>query len=400
MAETIPRDYQTSHPWITFTFDLRRLSHRAWRLLGEAESKCEHIAGVPLRPEVATHLHFVYLSKGVHGTTSIEGNTLSEEEVRARVDGDLELPPSQEYLGREVDNIVAACNEILDSVANGTPLELSRRRIESFNQLVLHGLEVEDWVVPGKIRTRSVGVLRYRGAPAVDCEMLVDRMCAWLTSPAFDIRDDREMVFTAAVVKAILAHLYIAWIHPFGDGNGRTARLLEYQLLVQAGIPSPAAHLLSNHYNMTRERYYTTLDRTSRPPYDPAVFVEYALEGFVDGLREQLARIREQQLEVTWENYVQERFRNQETRARIRQKHLVLDLPQNGTPVPRTRIRELTPRLAAEYANKGPKTLTRDLNVLQEMALIQRVRGGIVANRELMQAFLPLKARGTPDDAP
>ena len=36
-------------------------------------------------------------------------------------------------------------------------------------------------------------------------------------------------------MSALLAHLYIAWIHPFADGNGRTARLLEYLILDSFG---------------------------------------------------------------------------------------------------------------------------------------------------------------------
>jgi Fic family protein len=42
------------------------------------------------------------------------------------------------------------------------------------------------------------------------------------------------------VIKSIIAHLYLAWIHPFGDGNGRTARLLEVRFLMEAGVPSAA----------------------------------------------------------------------------------------------------------------------------------------------------------------
>jgi Fic family protein len=40
-----------------------------------------------------------------------------------------------------------------------------------------------------------------------------------------------------AILKAILAHLCLAWIHPFGDGNGRTARLVEFQILIFPGCP-------------------------------------------------------------------------------------------------------------------------------------------------------------------
>jgi Fic/DOC family len=49
----------------------------------------------------------------------------------------------------------------------------------------------------------------------------------------------RDIPGTEILVKAILAHLYIAWIHPFGDGNGRAARLMELRILLEAGVPMP-----------------------------------------------------------------------------------------------------------------------------------------------------------------
>lgn len=383
------RSYQQTHPWITFTVDLTRLSHKTWLLLGEAESKCEHIAGVPLRPEVARQLHAVYLSKGIHGTTSIEGNTLSEDEVLRRVQGELPLPPSREYLGREIDNIVAACNQIVDDVVMGRPLELTPERVADFNRQILSGLDLGEGVEPGKVRTHSVGVLSYRGAPAEDCGYLLAEMCTWLNE-RLDV-DDSDMAFTVAVLKAVLAHLYIAWIHPFGDGNGRTARLVEFQLLVQAGLPVPAAHLLSGFYNKTRDAYYRELDRTSKQPYSVASFVHYALRGFVDELREQLEVIRAEQLQVTWENYVHELFRDHDTPARRRQKHIVLDMPAEQ-PVPTSRLPVLSARVAAAYAGRGQKTVTRDVNALIQLRLIRRVRGGILANRAVIRAFLPVRA--------
>ncbi|MCE2490059.1 MAG: Fic family protein [Anaerolineae bacterium] len=63
----------------------------------------------------------------------------------------------------------------------------------------------------------------------------------------------------AGVLKAIIAHVYIAWIRPFADCNGRTARLLESRLLCQAELPQSAANLLSPHYYCTRPAYYRRL---------------------------------------------------------------------------------------------------------------------------------------------
>ena len=79
-------------------------------MLGECKSKFEHIAGTPLQPDIAENLHYLYLAKGILGTTAIEGNTLSEEEALRFLDGKLSLPPSREYLAQELKNIEAACN--------------------------------------------------------------------------------------------------------------------------------------------------------------------------------------------------------------------------------------------------------------------------------------------------
>jgi Fic family protein len=397
MPAKMDRQYARTHPWITFNVDLHKLTHRTWMLLGEAESKCEHVAGVPLRPAVAERLNAIYLSKGIHGTTAIEGNTLSEEEVLRRVAGELKLPPSRDYLGREVDNILEAFNEIVEDVAERRPLQMTPERIARFNQQVLKGLDLDEDVEPGQVRRHSVGVLGYRGAPAEDCEYLLARLCEWLNNLRVD---DGSMTFSVAVLKAILAHLYIAWIHPFGDGNGRTARLIEFQLLVQAGVPIPSAHLPSDFYHKTREAYYRELARTSRSPYPVERFIHYALQGFVDELREQLDVIRAEQLRVAWENFVHERFRDHDTPAKRRQKHVVLDLTNSPEPVAASKLPELSPRVATGYAGKGTKTITRDVNELLAMGLVRRTRRGLVANIQWMLAFIPLRDTSENSAAP
>jgi len=86
-------------------------------------------------------------------------------------------------------------------------------------------------------------------------------------------------------------------------------------------------------------------------------------------------------------------FRDQETPARRRQKHLALDLaPSDWTP--RSEIRRVSGRISEEYAGKGAKTITRDINALREMGLIRESRDGIRPNRGLVVAFLPVRADG------
>lgn len=390
--------YTETHPWITFNINLNDLDHVAWMLLGEAISKCEHISGVPLQPEVARRLNAVYLTKGVHATTHIEGNTLSEEEVHKRIDRDLKLPPSQEYLGQEVDNIVEGYNLIIRDVIEGRPLTLTPQRIKQFNEIVLKDLPPEEGVIPGDVRSDSVLVGSvYRGAPAGECDHLLERLCEWLNGLSQTPESLRKPV---ALVSAILAHLYLAWIHPFGNGNGRTARLMEFQLLLAAGAPTVAAHVLSDHYNRTRSEYYRQLAMTSRKPYDIANFIRYGLQGFVDGLREQIEAIRVQQMAVTWQNFVHEEFEGSETPACLRQRRLVLDLPW-GVPTPTAAIPDLTPRLARDYADKGARTVPRDVNALAKRGLVIKGKHRtVMPYTDQLRAFLPVRVDGWAREQP
>jgi Fic family protein len=393
---TFMRTFERSHPWITFRCDLSRAGADLWLLLGEAASKCEHISRVPLQPATAKRLHQLYLAKGAAATTAIEGNTLSEEDVLKAVEGTLEVPPSKEYLKQEVDNIIAACNGITSLLAAGTLPELSVEVMTGYNRQILANMSLKDDVRPGELRAHSVIVGNvYRGAPAEDCPYLMQRLSEWLGGPDFKTPENAtagsETVY--AILKAILAHLYLAWIHPFGDGNGRTARLLEFHILLSAGVPSPAAHLFSNFYNQTRSEYYRQLDQASKSGGDVLPFIRYAVQGFVDGLREQLEAIWHQQWDVAWQNFVHEKFQNKNSQADARQRHLALDLGQQRDWVDVATVTELTTRLAKAYGSKTTKTAQRDLNLLVEMGLVSKDGRKFRARREVILAFLPLSKR-------
>ena len=118
-------------------------------------------------------------------------------------------------------------------------------------------------------------------------------------------------------------------------------------------------------------------------------FVTYAVEGFVDGPREQISEMRRLQLAVTWINYVHDTMnRFPSSAARDRQRALVLAMPA-GVAVAKRGLPMLTPALAAMYATKGPRTLSRDLNRLLEVGLVHRHSGQWMANRFVIEVYLP-----------
>lgn len=384
------RKYERTHPWITFSLDLSRASHRLWLLLGEAGSKANHVAGLPLLPDVRKKLSMLYLAKGIHATTAIEGNTLTEDEVLRHLEGKLDVPPSKEYLRQEIDNVLRACNSIPRRLAQEAGAQLSVQDLCGWNAAVLEGLAVGEGVVPGGIReSLSVGVQQYAGAPAEDCTYLAERLCSWLDTGFEDLERDHQTA--AAILRAVLGHLYLAWIHPFGDGNGRTARLLEVFVLYSAGVPSTSAHLLSNHYNQTRSEYYRLLAASSRRDSERGVrdFIEYALQGYVDKLREQVEQVKAQQLEVHLVNHIHERFHGKTSDAMLRRRALALALVNVADSTPLAGLSRITPEIAVSYAKKTAKALHRDVNYLVELGLVSSGAQGVAIRREIMLEYIP-----------
>ena len=215
-----------ARPLINFEISLHVTNAELWLLLGEARAKREYISQALLLPDVAQELHRLYLAKGVLATTAIEGNTLSEAEVLQHLRGELELPPSKRYLEREIDNLFRACNLIGLKAQGGEGLAITVEAIAAFNAQVLEGLDLPQGVAPGRLREHDVEVARHRAPPAAECGPLLRALCDWLNGPDFEPPEAEGMAEVYGILKAIVAHVYLEWIHPFGDGNGRTGRLV------------------------------------------------------------------------------------------------------------------------------------------------------------------------------
>ena len=344
-----------------------------------------------MSPDYARHHHVVTLTKGVHATTAIEGNTLTEQDVE-RIVRDSPFPASDDYRIREVENVLRAYNDVKDQIAAGNRPALTPQIIKQFNLQVLQDLELPTEVKPGQIREHSVVVGKYRGPDAEQCEWLLHELCSWLNSNEFV--GDGPMRIPIAIIRASLVHLYLAWIHAFADGNGRTARLCEYLVLVTSGVPTSAAHLISNHCNNTRDEYYRQLQYASEIGGDVSRFLNYCATGFVKELHEQLNSVYARQFRLTWSEYVGAQVPGRDLVIRERRRLIAEEL--FGRSVAAERVASLSPDLARTYAHVTTKTLARDLEELTKVGLLLRAEGLYTANTRVLLDFLPL---AVPDEA-
>lgn len=341
--------------------------------LGQCDGIIDAISRSPLLPEYHEHLLEVSLTKGAQATTAIEGNTLSLEEVR-KVYKNQSLPPSKEYQETEVRNILEGFNLILqEAVVHGKEDPITPEMLMRFHRIIGKDLGEHFHAVPGQFASSQRVVGPYRAPDPEDVPDLVGRLCGWLRE---EFRYGRGQTLAQAVVQAIVAHVYIEWIHPFDDGNGRTGRMVEFYVLVRAGGPDIASHLLSNHYNETRPQYYRLLHQANEER-DLTCFLEYAVTGFRDGLKETLQRVQANLFRMSWLKLIHDRFAARRMTNRntfSRQRALVLELPPR--PIALHEVPGISPAIGALYEPLSGRTMQRDFEALKEMGLVVEADDG------------------------
>ncbi len=190
----------------------------------------------------------------------------------------------------------------------------------------------------------------------------------------FPYASGRQTLETA-LVQAIVAHVYIELIHPFGDGNGRTGRLIEFWLLLRGGVPAHFAHRMADHYNLTRSLYYQQLKQAGESG-ELTAFLTYALDGLLHSLAELEEDLMGQQWRMAWQRHVYQTFEQHEKQfpekpRRQRIRRLALLLPQ-GQSFEATQIPFLSSGLMQLLHNRSLSTLERDLQALTEVGLLTR----------------------------
>ena len=88
---------------------------------------------------------------------------------------------------------------------------------------------------------------------------------------------DTELRAHDPIIRALATHYHLTAMHPFNDGNGRTARAVEAFMLRQAGINAPIPVNLSDYYYAHREDYFASLYASRQRGHDITPFLEFAL---------------------------------------------------------------------------------------------------------------------------
>lgn len=228
----------------------------------------------PLPPEAVKNLNDVFRVEWTYNSNAIEGNTLSLVETKIVLEEGLTIGGKrlQEHL--EVINHSEAIDFVEECVNNSQPLD--ERTLKNIHYLVLKNIDNSN---AGKFREINVRISGSKHTPPhfLQIKNEIEDLFKWYN----ENKDHLHPVKLAA-----LFHFKFVYIHPFSDGNGRTARLLMNLILLQNGYP-PAVVKAENEYRLN---YYLTLETASiEQNIEP--FIRLITECVEDSLRTYLSAI-------------------------------------------------------------------------------------------------------------
>ncbi|RTE07823.1 Fic family protein [Paenibacillus whitsoniae] len=201
----------------------------------------------PLPSAAVRNLEQVFRVEWTYNSNAIEGNTLTLLETKIVLEEGLTIGGKKLREHFEVINHAEAISYVQDVVSRN--LELSEYVIKSIHHLVLKNIDDEN---AGRYRSINVRISGSQHTPphfTVLSEKM-EQLIAWYT-------EQKDHMHPVALAGEF--HFRFVYIHPFSDGNGRTARLLMNLILMKHGFP-PAIVKAANE---ARLKYYETLETAS-----------------------------------------------------------------------------------------------------------------------------------------
>lgn len=209
------------------------------------------------------------------GSARIEGNNTTIAEY---VENVLESEQHDDHEPiKEIQNMERALSYIEETIDDRP---ISRIFVSEVHQILMKGLspEHEGDRTPGDYRNVNVVISKSKHIPPdfskvpAHMEELID-FINQERGPQFDL------------LRVALAHHRFVWIHPFGNGNGRTVRMLTYAMLVKMGFRVNQGRLINPTavFFANRDRYYENLTAADTLTEEGLLqWSEYLLEGLLD----------------------------------------------------------------------------------------------------------------------
>ena len=218
----------------------------------EIESARAAVEHTPLAPALEAELRERIRIRATHYSTRIEGNRLTLEEAEQVIQREEAVIQGRERDVREVRNYWNALLRVEDWASQGKPF--TEDLIRRLHALVEHGQRSAPTPYrdgQNVIRDSASGSIVYMPPEAKDVPALMSALVSWVN------KAERENIPVPII--AGLVHYQFVTIHPYYDGNGRSARLLATFLLHRGGYGLHGFFSLEEYHARNLDGYYQAL---------------------------------------------------------------------------------------------------------------------------------------------
>lgn len=291
MVATIVK-YNIPLSWISY--DQQAVSEGLLR----AKSAILSLQSMPFQLSWLESLRQVEFKREIKGTSRIEGADFTEREF-------------EDALNEPVENLVTrsqkqarAAQETyhwISTIEKDQPIDKSL--VLKIHRRIVTGAD-DDHCEPAKLRPADVdvhfGQPRHRGASGgEECERAFNGLMAALQT---------ELTEHEPIIQALAAHYHLAAMHPFLDGNGRTARVLEALFLQRAGVMDVCFVAMSNYYYEEKTKYLASLAEVRARGFDLTPFLIFGLRGIETQIKRILKEIQKHVSKALFINLAHELF--------------------------------------------------------------------------------------------
>ena len=269
-----------------------KYTNKIVRLLTRISAAREVILNSPLIPRWEVALRREAIIHNAHSSTSIEGNRLSLEQVSDLAQGREVMATRKDK--KEVLNYLNALEDIGkltkgSSVDEKDILNIHRRVTEdTLDNPDDCGTYRNRYVI---VANRFTGEVFFKPPKNEDVPRLMKDLLKWINSE--EVRELNPIIETGIV------HYEFVRIHPFVDGNGRTARVLAALTLYLRGFDTKQFFCLDDYYDSDRSAYYRALQSVDQKTLDLTNWLEYFAEGVnvsIETVKERVARLSSERL--------------------------------------------------------------------------------------------------------
>lgn len=311
---------------------------------------------IPYQRDWADEMQKVQLKREVAGTSRIEGAEFTERELDAAM---LETPEQLETRSQRQAAAAVRTYRWIADLPPDRPVDADL--IREVHRLVVSGAD-DDHCEPGVLRgpdnNVTFGAPPHRGADGGDeCARAFAGLCRAI---------GQEFRGLDPLVQALALHYHFAAIHPFLDGNGRTARALEALMLQRVGLKDTLFIAMSNYYYENKPGYLKALADTRTGGNDLTPFLLFGLAGIEKQCNRLLREISRNVSRALFRNVMYDLYnRLKSTRKRVLAERQIeiLKLLLANDELPLLKLGELTRAHYAGLRNPG-KAFTRDINDL------------------------------------